>query len=40
MEMLAQWPAWLVWCAAGAGGILAVGVVACVVEATQDLDGR
>jgi hypothetical protein len=40
MDMMVQWPGWLVWCAAVAGGLLAVGVVACVIEATLDLDGR
>jgi hypothetical protein len=40
MEMLAQWPAWLIWCAAGAGALVAVGVVVCVIEATLDLEGR
>lgn len=40
MEMLADWPVWLVWCAAGAGAVIAVGVVVCVIEATLDLDGR
>ncbi len=40
MEMLAQWPAWLIWCAAGAGALVAVGIVACVIEATLDLDAR
>ncbi len=34
---LAGWPEWLVWCAASAGGILAVAVVICVIEALLDL---
>ncbi len=40
MDMLSQWPGWLVWCAAGAGALVALGIVACVIEATLDLDGR
>lgn len=40
METLAHWPAWLIWVAAGAGALVAVGIVACVIEATLDLDGR
>ncbi len=41
MHMLAElvgWPEWLVWCAASAGGILAVAVVVYLVEARLDLD--
>ncbi len=40
MDMLSQWPGWLVWCAAGVGALVALGIVACVIEATLDLDGR
>lgn len=39
MDLLAVWPEWLVWCAASAGGVLAIAVVAGVIEATLDLDG-
>lgn len=39
MDMLAAWPEWLVWCAASAGGLLAIAVVAGVIEAALDLDG-
>jgi hypothetical protein len=38
MDMLSEWPDWLVWCAAGAGASAAVGVVVCIIEATMDLD--
>jgi hypothetical protein len=40
MDMLADWPGWLVWCAAGVGALIAIGIVVCVIEATLDLDGR
>ncbi len=35
---LAGWPEWLVWCAASAGGVVAVAVVIYVIEAALDLD--
>lgn len=41
MHMLAElmgWPEWLVWCAASAGGILAVAVVVYMIEAALGLD--
>jgi hypothetical protein len=40
MELLAAWPEWLVWCAAGAGGALAVAVVVSIIDATLDLEGN
>lgn len=38
MDMLSEWPGWMVWCAAGAGAVVAAGVVVCIIEATRDLD--
>ena len=38
MELLAAAPEWLVWCAAGAIGALALTVVVSVIEATLDLE--
>ncbi len=38
MDWMAGWPEWLVWCAAGAGAVLAMGVVACIIEAAMDVD--
>ncbi len=40
MDMLSERPAWLARCAAGAGALIAIGIVVCVIEATLDLDGR
>ena len=40
MEFLAGWPEWMVWGAASGAGLMAVAVVACVIEATLDLDGH
>ncbi|AEG94704.1 hypothetical protein [Ramlibacter tataouinensis] len=40
MELLAGIPEWLVWCAAGSGGVLAVAMVANVIEAALDLEAR
>lgn len=40
MDMLVQWPGWLVGCAVGAGAVIAAGAVACVIEATLDPGGR
>jgi hypothetical protein len=38
MEMAPEIPAWLVWVAAGAVGVLAVAALARVLEAVFDLD--
>ena len=38
MEMIAAAPEWLVWCAAGTIGVLALAVLVNVLEATLDLD--
>lgn len=38
--VLAGWPDWLVWCAASAGGVVAVAVVVYVIERALDLDNR
>ena len=40
MELLAAFPDWMVWCAAGAGGVLAVAMVVNVIEAALDLEAR
>jgi hypothetical protein len=38
MDLIAAWPEWLVWFAAGAIGALALGTVARVLLAALDLD--
>jgi hypothetical protein len=38
MDLIAAWPDWLVWCLAGAAGLLGLAVVAAVIEAALDLD--
>mgnify|MGYP001627457761 CR=1 FL=1 len=40
MELLAAWPEWLVWCAAGAGGAIAIAVIVSIIDATLDLEGN
>lgn len=38
LAVLADWPEWLVWCAASVGGVIAVAVVVCVIESALDFD--
>lgn len=38
MELLAAVPEWLVWCAAGAAGAVALAALANVLEAALDLE--
>jgi hypothetical protein len=38
MELLAHLPEWLVWCAAGGAGALALRVLANMLEAAFELD--
>jgi hypothetical protein len=38
MELLAQLPEWLVWCAAGGAGALGLRVLANMLEAAFDLE--
>ena len=40
MEMLAEIPEWLVWCAAGGAGALALAMLAGCIEAALDLEMR
>ena len=40
MDLLAAFPEWLVWCAAGAAGALALAALAGVIEAAIDLETR
>jgi len=40
MDMLTEWPGWLIWCAAAVGALIAVGVVVYVIEVALDLEGR
>lgn len=40
MDLLAALPEWLVWCAAGGAGVLALATVAGIIEAALDLDAR
>jgi hypothetical protein len=40
MDLLAALPEWLVWCAAGGAGALALAAVASIIEAALDLDAR
>ncbi len=39
MELLAAWPEWLVWCAASAGGVIAVAVIVSIINVTLELEG-
>ncbi|MDF2466029.1 MAG: hypothetical protein K0Q43_4264 [Ramlibacter sp.] len=38
MDLFAELPEWLVWCAAGAAGIFALATVAGILDAALDLD--
>lgn len=38
MEMLTVVPEWLVWCAAGAAGVLALAALANILDAALELD--
>jgi len=38
MDLLAGLPEWLVWCAAGGAGALAMATVARILQAAFDLD--
>lgn len=38
MELLAALPEWLVWCAAGAAGALALAAVARILQVALDVD--
>ena len=38
MEMLAGMPDWLVWCAAGGAGVLALATLANILDAALELD--
>ena len=38
MDLFAAMPEWLVWCAAGLAGSIAMAAVANILEATFDLD--
>ena len=38
MELLAATPDWLVWCAAGVAGAVALAAVANILDAALDLD--
>lgn len=38
MELLAGMPEWLVWCAAGAVGAIALAALANILEAALELD--
>jgi hypothetical protein len=38
MDLFAGMPEWLVWCAAGAAGAIALAAIANILEATFDLD--
>lgn len=40
MDLLAALPDWLVWCAAGGAGVLALATVARIIQAALDLDVR
>jgi hypothetical protein len=40
MDLLAAIPEWLVWCAAGGAGALALAALAGVIEAAIDLEAR
>ena len=39
MEPFSAWPEWLVWCLAGAGGVIAITLVVCIIDAAIDLEG-
>ena len=38
MELLAAMPEWLVWCAAGAAGAIALATLANILDAALELD--
>jgi hypothetical protein len=38
MELLAGMPEWLVWCAAGAAGVIALAALARILDTALDLD--
>ncbi|HWP13686.1 MAG TPA: hypothetical protein VNN06_17830 [Ramlibacter sp.] len=38
MELLAAMPEWLVWCAAGGAGAIALAALASILDAALDLD--
>jgi hypothetical protein len=38
MELFAKAPEWLVWCAAGVAGAIALAMLASVLDAALDLD--
>jgi hypothetical protein len=40
MELFAGMPEWLVWCAAGAAGAIALATLASILDATFDLDAN
>lgn len=40
MEWIAQMPEWLVWCAAGIAGAIALTTLANMLEAAFDLDAN
>jgi hypothetical protein len=40
MDLLSALPEWLVWCAAGGAGALALKTMASVIEAALDLEAR
>jgi hypothetical protein len=40
MELLAAMPEWLVWCAAGGAGAVALAMVANILEAALELDAQ
>jgi hypothetical protein len=38
MELFAGMPEWLVWCAAGVAGVIALANLAIIIEAALELD--
>lgn len=40
MELLAGIPEWLVWCAAGAAGFVALRVIVNLIESALDLEAQ
>ncbi|GEM_PF-1447912 len=40
MDWIARIPDWLVWCAAGIAGAIALGALANILEAAFDLDAN
>ncbi len=40
MDFFAGWPEWLVWCAAGVAGAVALAALANMLEAALELDAN